>query len=896
MTPQVHLVPHTHWDREWYHGAARFRLRLARLLDAVIALLRRRPEFPSFLLDGQAITLPDYLAVRPEAADAVRRLLADGRLEVGPWYVLPDEFLVSAEALVRNLLEGARTVARHGGRPMPVGYAPDAFGHTGALPQLLRGFGIDVAVVWRGFGGEPGQEGDLHRWRSADGSEVLMIHLPGPGYETGANLPVEGAALAARWKALRAMLEPRARSPHWLGLCGADHHAPQPDLPEAVAALRGLTDSNVRLGTLRGYADAVRTWTEGAGDVLPVAAGELRAGHRHAWALQGTHASRLYLKQANASCQRLLERYAEPLCALAVSRGGPDRRAELWTAWRTLLENHPHDSICGTSSDPVHREMMTRFARCRDEAGEIARAALLDVVGHDPVAARAAGRAAWKPALLLFNPSPRPRGGVVEAEVALFRADVAVGQGSRARRPRKAGQAATSLVLRDAAGREVAWQELERRTGSDLTESPRHYPDCDEVEWRRVVLRVQGLPPLGVAALGIEEHATSGRRPRSRDAAPIAVDTDDAVSVGAGEMHNASLWVRVEHDGTIAVLDRASGESYHGLAAFEDNGDAGDSYTYAAPRKDRATDTPDAVAVATVHEGPLRGALEIVRRYDATGLETRTRVTLDAGASHLVLEVSGVNRRNDHRLRVRFPSGTRPARVVADGHFGPVERTVGAAARPAAGQLERPAPTAPMQRYVSVAAGARGLTLLTDGLPEYEARKDGTVLVTVLRAFGELSRADIPERRGHAGWPTPTPDAQCPGPFVARLGLCFHDEAALAGLEHIERSAEAFHAPVMPFMLRSALRPHEAVTGPELRGDPLVLSAVKPAEDGKGIVLRCHNPTASAVRGAWKPPRRARAAERCRFDETLMGRLAASDSGAITFTADARAVVTIRVR
>ncbi len=144
--------------------------------------------------------------------------------------------------------------------------------------------------------------------------------------------------------------------------------------------------------------------------------------------------------------------------------------------------------------------------------------------------------------------------------------------------------------------------------------------------------------------------------------------------------------------------------------------------------------------------------------------------------------------------------------------------------------------------------------------------------------------------------PEPRGDLYQLGPFVARLGLCFHDEAALATLERIEREAEAFHAPVMPVMLRSALRQHEAVPGPELRGDLLVLSAVKPAEDGKGIVLRCYNPTARDVRGEWRSPKPARAASRCRLDETPLERQVPTRTSAIAFTAEARAVVTISVR
>ena len=174
MPVTVHVVAHTHWDREWYHPAARFGIRLLRLVDDLLDFLPRHPDFRSFLLDGQAIVLDDYLAARPEHEERLRRLFGEGRLEAGPWYVLADEFLVSAEALVRNLLAGQRTVRRLGGEPMAVGYSPDAFGHPAALPTLFAGFGLPTAVLWRGFGGEPGQEGDLHQIGRASCRERVL--------------------------------------------------------------------------------------------------------------------------------------------------------------------------------------------------------------------------------------------------------------------------------------------------------------------------------------------------------------------------------------------------------------------------------------------------------------------------------------------------------------------------------------------------------------------------------------------------------------------------------------------------------------------------------------------------------------------------------------------------
>jgi mannosylglycerate hydrolase len=887
VSPSVHIVPHTHWDREWYRSAAEFELRLAHLVEGVLEALDRG-AVPAFLLDGQGIVLDDFAAARPESAGQLARQLRTGRLECGPWYVLADNLLVSGEAMVRNLIEGGRAVRRHDGRPMPVGYAPDTFGHPAILPTILAGFGIDTAVLWRGFGGERGQEKDLYRWVGPDGSEALMIHLPPAGYENGANLPIEPKAAAARWKAVRAVLERRARSPFWLVMNGADHHVLQPDLKAAVRRLQSLApDCRFEVSSFSSYARAVTRWAERREADLPAIKGELREGRRHAWVLQGTHSARLYLKQANADCQRLLERAAEPLVALASAKARTAKRArglreDLHVAWRTLLENHPHDSICGTSADVVHREMMTRFDRARAMGGEIVDRALDAAIGFDTNAARVAGREKWKPTLVVFNPAARARSGVLEARVALFRADVRVGQqGSAA--DRLAARRPGEMALLDGQGRPLPVQELEREDGYDRLESPRYYPDSDAVEWRRVAIAVKDLPPLGIAALHVAERAA---RPSARP--PV-----HPVRASEYGLENERVEIRIEPDGTLSMAS-ANGLSAHHLGAIECVRDEGDSYT-SSPRGPDLTTSPDAVVVRTVQEGPLRGEIEIQRRYSRAGIDVTTCAQLDAGSRHVVLSFAFDNRHGNRRVRAAFPLGERTLRVSADGPFGPVERAV-QPVKKKSGDLEAPDPCAPMQRFVSVAGKGTGLTVLSDGLPQYEARLDGSVFVTLLRSFDQMSRGDIPERPGNAGWPTPTPEARCLGSVRGRLAVMLHDPRAIDTRDDIEAVAEAFLAPPIGFMRRALLEVPAPVMGPELIGDGLVFSAMKPAESGRGTVLRCYNATTKAVRGAWSLGWPVRSATLCRLDEKLVKKLKVDARGRVAFEAPPRAVVTILVR
>src|SRR5438874_12559849 len=197
-----HLIPHTHWDREWYLPRAALQARLVGVTGDLIERLQAQPAYRSFLLDGQTVLADDYLRACSDRQRDLRTLVKTGRLQVGPWYVLADELIPSGEALVRNLLLGAADAEQLGGR-LDVLYSPDAFGHPAVWPTLAREFGIRGGVVWRGLGGEPGQERDLYRWRGPDGRDVLVWHLPPAGYEVGAALPAAADRLAGAWAAIR---------------------------------------------------------------------------------------------------------------------------------------------------------------------------------------------------------------------------------------------------------------------------------------------------------------------------------------------------------------------------------------------------------------------------------------------------------------------------------------------------------------------------------------------------------------------------------------------------------------------------------------------------------------------------------------------------------------------
>jgi mannosylglycerate hydrolase len=872
----VHLVSHTHWDREWYLPAERFRQRLVALIDELLDAPPRDGE--SFLLDGQAVVLDDYARVRPERVQALGELLRAGRLEAGPWYVLADELIPSGEALVRNLLTGRRTLERFGAVAPPVLYCPDSFGHPASLPAIAAGFGLGVVLLWRGYGSRRFPPGDAAWWRAPTDERVLLYHLARSGYELGSNLPTDSIEAERRWSTIREQLAPRSTTGVVLLPHGADHHARQLGHAEAVRALEtaGVHDS-VHRSSLRAFERALVTRAEHA--TLPVVEGELRDSYGYTWTLSGTLATRAHEKRLNALAERALLRDAEPWNALA-SRRGRSRRALLDEAWRTLLEAHPHDTLCGCSIDEVAAAMELRVRSATNQAAGIRDDAIFDLVGHDQAEARAA-RDAWQPVVLIRNPAPRRRTGVAILEIEEFVADVPVGPGSAPTAIREIPEPRRTPTV---AGLGPA-QVLDREMRNARTESPRHYPDNDLVSVTRVAAWIADAPAHSVSARPI------GRR--SRGAAPA-----DRVRTTPRSLENVTFAVTVHEDATVSLLHKPSGRRVESLIGFEDDADVGDLYT-PAPRPRRCEVRVG--RVRRVHRGPLRGELSLTASITEPnaprgqgGAEVTMRLILDAGASYLAVVLAGDNQRDDHRLRIVLSTDVTHSDAWADAAFGPVHRTP-ITPSPDETQSERVPPTAPLHRYVSLFDASRGCTVLSDGLAEYESRDDGSIAVTLVRSVGELSKSDLPERPGHAGWPVPTPQAQCRGPFAANLAVMFHGGRDTQTIDAIERAADDFLVPIVGLTLRSALSVPDDVIGPELIGSGLAFSTVKESEDGRWLVLRCVNLTNEQIAGMWRLPFAIEEARLSRLDERV-GEALSVEGQDVGFMAEPRAILTILIR
>lgn len=910
----VYVVPHTHWDREWYEPAVRFRQRLVAAVDRVLELLEARRGLPVFLLDGQTVLIDDYLAVRPDARDRVARLVKAGQLLVGPWFILADELLPADETHVRNLLQGSADARALGGW-LPLGYCPDAFGHPAALPTILAGFGIRNAIVWRGYGGERGEEGDLFVWQGADGSRVTVHHLPSGGYELGASLPSERGALVRRWEAIRAVLEPRAEGRALLLLAGADHHEPQADLPRVVDELGRLSkEHRFRIAGPQEYFASLRPRVR-----VPEVEGELRFSYRHAWTLQGVHATRARLKAAIRHGEDLLIRWAEPQAALAWLAAGTDYRPLLRIAWREHLLNCFHDTLSGTTADDVAREADVRARNVIHQARGLFGDAVHERLGQDRAKARRHPDG-WAPTLVLVNPSPVNRSGVVEATVTVFEQRVLVGSSAGRTRPlTRRGTRPPTVVGAD--GKPIEMQVLGRYAAEERLDCPDAFPRQDRVGAFRVALRAKEVPALGMVALPVVE-GTSGRGGRrGRGGRSI-------LSVRVRRNRVVSDWCTVSADSRegFALEARDLSEALHGLAAIVSERDEGDTYTFEPVMGDEPRRAVWG-KMRTVWTGPLVAA--IARPFEVRGrARGMVYARLDAESQLVRFVVDGENLALQHRLRVVFPlPSAADSRVhIADMQYGPVLRLL-EDYNLREFRREWPVATAPMHRYVSV---PNGLTVFARDRYEYERTLKGTIAVTLFRAVGDLSRGDLAARAGHAGWPTPTPEAQELGPFRAEFAVATQtlpnpdgstdrrmdgsldrridgsirsrpqlqssDDPSIRRSVEVERLAEEFHSPVSGMMLRYGIDVPRSLRGPRLEGRGLVFKAAKPSEDGDGLVLRCVNVTMEPVRGVWVCPFRVKRVRLARLDESPVRDLRlAGGRRRIVFEARPREAVTVLV-
>lgn len=912
---EIHVVCNTHWDREFRETFELTRRNLLDMFDVLLTVMERDPRYTSFTLDAHAILVEDYLEMRPERRPQVERLLRERRLLMGPWYTLPDSMNVGGEALVRNFLRAQRVAAALGTTCMTAGYSPNNWGQPSQMPQIFRGFGVDSALIYRGI--------SLHEcpsefiWEGPDGSEICghrfaklarynwyyLVYRPVTrGVEpTDKYTPLEHSderpfrvvdghsratpnfrLLAPRedWDAERlpaaldAMLKlegPDSSTGLFLAMHGHDVSVAHPHDPDMVAAADAAAGDDVQvcMSNLETFIARVRARLDR--DKAVRLKGERRMNLKTGfwtYLLPCTISARTYLKVLNTAAENALASEAEPLASLAATLGAPYPTRYLDRAWQFLLTNHTHDANAGCAPDRVCADMEYRYRQCLD----IASVCSEDALRHIALNLKPVHDGDGDVHVLVCNSLAQPRSEVIALDLAV-----------------PAGEARDGLVLEDAHGHVTPIQIDEVHADSLFVDNQWDVPTFSGVKRYRAHALVQDVPAIGYRAYRV--------RPQ-----PAAATTHAPLSPAENVLENALVRVTVNGDGTVDLLHKASQRTYAGLNAYRDQGEAGNAWQQESPKQDEVITSRGGTArIERILNGPLAAALRttvtlMLPREGDTERRSAERVPFTIVTTYalyrddprLHVQVDFDNGVRDHWLRAIFPTGIATQTVFADTHYDLVERAI---EHPGdTGWIERFRGTAPAHAVVDLHDAHGGLTLLTQGLFEYEVFDDAerTLALSLVRSF--WIKLQVSEEKLEV---LPDQGVQCPGPQCFRYALLPHagDAVASDALRWAQRHSQPLRA--------AQITPNDGVLPAEVGlltvdGVGLVVTAVKRAEHADATVVRLFNCGTQPSQGRIRFGANAVRVQTARLDETPEAEISCAGDAA-ELTVPPKKIVTLLV-
>ena len=809
----LHFISHTHWDREWYMPFEAHRFKLVEFFDRLLDTLDADPAFRSFHLDGQAIVIEDYLEVRPRMREKIEKYIADGRLVVGPWYILQDEYLIDGESNVRNMLIGKQVSARYG-QVSDIGYFPDAFGNIGQAPQILRGFGIDCVAFGRGVSPRKGDRLDTGEenygkavsevlWRSPDGSEVIGAAYLN-WYNNASEIPAENTA--ERLDTIRQNCERVATTPHLLCMNGCDHQPVQTDIGQILERENRTYPHTLIHSNFRDYFDAIRPYQDRFG----IFVGELDGEYSNGWStLANTASARIYLKQWNAVCENLLERQAEPMSVAAYLYTGQKTDRDYYHfAWKKLLQNHPHDSICGCSVDDVHTEMVTRFRKVHASVHQLLRSHTESVIAALHTADMEGAKT-----ITVWNPLSR-----TISELTAVTVDF----------PKDAVISADDIVVYDGKNSvPAAVEDLGVCFDYILPKDAFRVPFY--VRRFRITFRAADLPPTGYKTFTVHTDGNHG-------------DMQSDLQCSGRRMANKYLTVVIQKDGSVRVTDKRSRSTYT-TGIMLDAGDVGDEYIFRETADGVRVTTEGGKAVAVLVQNDssalawkVTHTMQIPADADRAGkmrigesvMIVENTFTLRAGAERLDVRTVIHNNAKNHRLTMLTRNDIQTDMLLAEGQFDIVKRPI----TPWEGWTN---PTRPgkMTTFFGLEDNKRGLLIAGRGLHEYEVLRDGanTMALTLHRGIDQLGDWGV----------FPTPDAQCLGELTVEYALIPYTvrNRSDAVDQAYSFAAAPFYA-VSDDLHEGTIPAADSLIAMEGRG--FVLSALKMCETRDSVICRVFQP------------------------------------------------------
>ncbi|MBE5742617.1 MAG: hypothetical protein E7360_04805 [Clostridiales bacterium] len=693
----MYVVSHSHWDREWYLSHAKHNFNLVRTMDKLIEVLENDDGFKTFHLDGQIIILDDYLAVRPSMAERVKKLIANGKLKVGPLYILQDDYLLSGEANVRNALVGIRETKKYG-NPTMIGYFPDTFGNIGQMPQILKGVGIDNAFMGRGpVISNPEKVGKTDdgfaefTWVAPDGSEVIAEQFI-YWYSSGMELPEEEDALNNRLGELLTNMSACTKTSSILLLNGCDHQPVQANLSKVIEKAKKL-GYDIKHTSLEDFLESVRPYRSSFAPVVGEINQEESDGYR---TLRETASARIYLKQSSYRAGYLLESVAEPLGLLGDKNGLLNDEEMFHYAWKCLLENYPHDSICGCSVDEVHRKMEVRFAETIDTVQS-----QIDLTG-DRLVAKLCGS---EKTVLVCNCYAKPVTDYVEVKVDY-----------------KEGETIPQTpILYGDDGSEYypVVEDLGEMTVFELPEDK--FRQVFNVH--RFIYRIYGtFAPAKITALTVKDGSK---------------EEEKGVWYGDGFIENSLVKITFNKNGSFNITDKNSGKNLKDQNVYTEIGDKGNEYEFMPTGNcyDTSNDIASIVLDKADSQAVTFKVTNNLMQQNGKYVEIESKITLYAHKKGVRVSLKFNNECKDHRIRADFAWGTEFATHNSAGQFDLTKRNN------CFGSNWK-APHHPQRTYEFIErldGKGNGSVLALRGHNEYEVLADnGHTQITLVRGVGIL--------------------------------------------------------------------------------------------------------------------------------------------------------------
>ncbi|MCD7035688.1 alpha-mannosidase [Metabacillus sp. GX 13764] len=831
---KVYVVPHSHWDREWYFTIEDSNLLLTENMDYLIQLLEIDESFHAYMFDGQMSIVDDYLKIRPENRERLKKLIQAKKLFVGPWYTQADSLLVNKESLIRNLLYGTR-MASSFGHSMSIGYLPDIFGQNAYLPSIFKDFGIEYSILQRGiYQDELGDDLNF-QWQSPDGTRIKSnyIYL---GYGPGKFLSSDDEYVTERLKPMLEKLGKLNKSTgHLLLPAGGDQVLARSHFPETIKALNEMdADHEYILSDYETYME--EAWKEEFPAVLE---GELLAPQKSR--IHNTIRSQRYdIKYLNNEAESKILHILEPLAAIGYSLGLNYPQSWLDHMWKQLFDVHAHDSIGGCNSDQTNSDIISRLhkvIRLADGQANLIKKQITHAVSS---------KLGEKNIFVLFNLLPKQKEQMGQAVLFTKKPAFTI---------TKAGESETAFEILEQEYISGGKQVVVTADGDKEIELEGYYRST-------VSLQAGSLPSMGYQTFIVSEKDGESE------------DRQETSSLSCIE--NSALKLCFEN-GNVTLFNKLTKQTAEQLISFENTADDGDSYDYSPLEGDQPMYLSNAKLLyakpgkfvqelAVEHERALPANLDERKKKQATGsMKIVTVFELHQGEDFLRVKHEIENTLEDQRTRVLLKAPMKDlSKSYADQGFTLLERS---SENPRMenwreeGYAEAPVPIYPLETAAALKEGQNVFAVSCKGMKEYEVLTETKELaLTLFRSVGLLGKDNLAWRPGRASGINnkivETPDAQMKQKMVFEYAVQLKqteqlEDAIFAFSESFQNHQTAYQLQSLNTFEERLDRfeiPYPVKEAPQVYSlfsidDGVYFSMCKLAWEQDGLILRVCNPS-----------------------------------------------------